>query len=518
MHPKTKSTIVDPAISIGNCDAICYVTSDGEVSFDSFIPTTQTPKLKIGCKGGCEYCEKEFIISVKVFREKIHKNINVECSQCSKNKISSYYDDNGVEFDRQTIEYVSRAFDERGKILLEEKYINKLTRMKYVCNCGLVTSGTYTSVITHGQSCGKYRDHTDTREVWFPYITSFFEKHGCKLLSLPSEYKNSTSCNLKFICFCGKNTETSWRQFFILHGCGCGDRPYDDSVNQIWTDIVKRYGSIQNLMTILSNNVSTLTELLIKEGIPETDIIKHDKIPSFPFTFNGDHRQYRPDILIRSQNILIDTSHLNNFFSHIKYNFLKFDSVPNSYKLFVCIHDENVNKIFSLAPDILKTKYDIPDEPVVAHQLSLDDIRQIIVKRGRGLGTEDYCISILQPQGLYPTEDFRLCGPTKNPVDIMCINSRHRFQTSYYAIVRKPIVCRECEKINKFNRDQKLYTDICSKLDLEFIKFIYHHRTGYIITCKCKKCEKISDITSETIDKRKTKGCKECCQIYKESI
>jgi hypothetical protein len=79
---------------------------------------------------------------------------------------------------KHTIEYVKQYFKEQGCDLMEEEYKNNRTKMRYRCVCGNVSEIIFGS-FQQGRrciKCGGREKHT------FDYVKKYFKEQGCKLL------------------------------------------------------------------------------------------------------------------------------------------------------------------------------------------------------------------------------------------------------------------------------------------------------------------------------------------------
>lgn len=108
-------------------------------------------------------------------------------------------------------EYVKQYFRDEGCKLLETKYINNYTKMKYICSCGDVSKITFGN-FRQGYRCKKcgYKRVGDKLKHSFECIEKCFKDHGCKLLE--KEYINNHA-KMKYRCSCGSISEISFKRF-----------------------------------------------------------------------------------------------------------------------------------------------------------------------------------------------------------------------------------------------------------------------------------------------------------------
>ena len=84
---------------------------------------------------------------------------------------------------RHTLKYVEQFFENHGCELLEEKYINNHTSMRYRCNCGGINQIRFDK-FNIGQRCSKcaIKKTTNITRHPFNYIYNYFKEQNCKLL------------------------------------------------------------------------------------------------------------------------------------------------------------------------------------------------------------------------------------------------------------------------------------------------------------------------------------------------
>ena len=122
---------------------------------------------------------------------------------------------------RFTLKKAKKIFREGGCKLLEEKYVNSKTKMKYICECGR-TSEITLSCFKQGKRCKKCAIEKKAKKLRHIYeeVKDIFRKGGCVLIS--KEYKNSKQ-KLNYRCNCGRKSKISLNSFLRGRRCKeCG--------------------------------------------------------------------------------------------------------------------------------------------------------------------------------------------------------------------------------------------------------------------------------------------------------
>ena len=115
------------------------------------------------------------------------------CSKCAGNKKLSYED-------------VFQLFQQNKCELLEDKYSNSVTKMKYRCSCGNI-SGTTLGNFKKGKRCMKC---SGNEKFSFKYVFDFFKNKGCELLE--NGYKEANT-KMRYSCNCGNIDKIRFRAF-----------------------------------------------------------------------------------------------------------------------------------------------------------------------------------------------------------------------------------------------------------------------------------------------------------------
>ncbi len=105
-----------------------------------------------------------------------------------------------------TFESVDNCFKDNGCILLETKYINNKTKMRYICSCGEESEINFTN-FKKGQRCSKCGG---TEKLTIEFAKQYFLDEGCELLE--TEYTNCKT-KMRYICICGNKSKITFKHF-----------------------------------------------------------------------------------------------------------------------------------------------------------------------------------------------------------------------------------------------------------------------------------------------------------------
>jgi hypothetical protein len=122
-----------------------------------------------------------------------------------------------------TFEEVKQAFEERGYELLENKYVNARTPMKYICNKHIDKINKIScSNLKQGSGCPHCGNENQTIHIRTPFenIKSTFEERGYVLLETQENYKDVDQ-KLRYICPHHPDKQNSICYASLRRGCGC---------------------------------------------------------------------------------------------------------------------------------------------------------------------------------------------------------------------------------------------------------------------------------------------------------
>jgi hypothetical protein len=122
-----------------------------------------------------------------------------------------------------TYEYVKKYFEENGCKMLDTKYRDARTKIKYECSCGGISE-----ILFHGFKAGyRCKECVKVKKrkkfaFTYKYVKSFFKKHGCKMLD--DFYVNARE-KINYRCLCGNFSKISFSSFKNGNRCRkCGSK------------------------------------------------------------------------------------------------------------------------------------------------------------------------------------------------------------------------------------------------------------------------------------------------------
>lgn len=121
---------------------------------------------------------------------------------------------------RLSYEFVKNYFRQCDCELLELKYQNARTPMRYRCSCGTESKIRYDSFKRGNRcrNCGK-RKTSEKLVLTHEQVEAAFVVAGCKLID---RYERSNKL-MRYVCSCGKETKTNWNNFSKGKRCwDCG--------------------------------------------------------------------------------------------------------------------------------------------------------------------------------------------------------------------------------------------------------------------------------------------------------
>lgn len=166
----------------------------------------------------CDYCGTEFLIQKSKVDKLLSGQLKYLCCsiECAK------------EIQKPKWEDIKRLFEERGYVLLSEKYISAKTKLEYICPQHQEYGSQYITYNNLKQGCGcKYcgiERTADSRRLSLDEVKEIFARHD--MILLEQEYKN-TSIPLKYIC---KHHEEFGVQYMSLSNAYKQHCPYCNKI------------------------------------------------------------------------------------------------------------------------------------------------------------------------------------------------------------------------------------------------------------------------------------------------
>jgi len=183
------------------------------------------------------YFKEKNLILLETEYKDIHTKMKYQCNFCGdisyitfqdlkrttnncKNSNCKNYRYNSQRFD---YEYVKNYFEDYNCKLLEDRYINNNTKMRYICKNGHEGCVTFASFKANNGNCKQCANEklSEDRNLSYGYVKQFFEDYNCELLE--DRYINN-STKMKFRCYCGRESVIAFRDFRLVKRCQmCGE-------------------------------------------------------------------------------------------------------------------------------------------------------------------------------------------------------------------------------------------------------------------------------------------------------
>lgn len=117
---------------------------------------------------------------------------------------------------KYSFEYVKEVVGSNGCILLSTSYKNAKQPLTYQCRCGEICKTNFSNYKKQSGVCKSCSMKENAQRIWTnETVSEYFEKQGCKLLSV---YKEQNQ-NLKYICNCGNESRVKLGNFINGNRC-----------------------------------------------------------------------------------------------------------------------------------------------------------------------------------------------------------------------------------------------------------------------------------------------------------
>ena len=115
---------------------------------------------------------------------------------------------------KYNIEKARKIFGDGGCELLEEEYINCVTKMDYICSCGNISKIILYNFMKGSRCnrCGTERAK-EKLKLSFEYVYNYFKENKCELLE--KVYINSDIL-MSYRCECGNLSKIGFYSFFYI--------------------------------------------------------------------------------------------------------------------------------------------------------------------------------------------------------------------------------------------------------------------------------------------------------------
>jgi len=164
--------------------------------------------------------------------------------------------------EKHTLEDIQQYFKDQGCELLETEYINCITPMKYICNCGDTSKITFDS-FRRGRRCKKcgIEKIKEKRKLKFEDVKQYFKDNNCALLE--TKYIN-TKTKMKYECSCGNISTICFSNFKSGRRCKkCGIQKNAQSKKFSYKE-VQQYFEDQGCELLETKYINVLTKMKYK--------------------------------------------------------------------------------------------------------------------------------------------------------------------------------------------------------------------------------------------------------------
>lgn len=284
---------------------ICFCSNESSITFKNFKKGTRCMKCgdsdKLTFEFVKNYFEKENcqLLETKYINTKTNMKYVCKCGNESKITFDNFkaakrcMKCSGSE--KLTFEFVKNYFLEQECELLETEYINAKTNMKYICKCGKESSIKWYN-FQQGKRCMKC---SGNEKLKFEFVKNYFLEQNCELLE--TEYINS-STKMKYLCKCKKESIIKWDDF--KQGRTCKECGYDkqEQNGKHFKQYIFPSGDIRNIQGFEHFTLDKLVKIFKEDDI----ITKRRDMPKIVYELNGKEHRYYPDIWIKSINKIIE--------------------------------------------------------------------------------------------------------------------------------------------------------------------------------------------------------------------
>ena len=207
--------------------------------------------------------------------------------------------------------------------------------MKYICICRNISNIKFNN-FQQGKRCMKC---SGSEKLTLEYVRNYFKKQRCILLE--TEYINVKTL-MKYVCICGNKSNIKFDNFQQGKRCKeCGDDKSAKS-SVLFKDYILPSGNIIRIQGY--ENIALDESVKIYK---EDDIITDRRdMPEIKYFLNGKEKRYYPDILIKSENIIIEVKSDYTYKKDLIKNIMKALATRKlSYNFEWWIYDNKMSKL-----------------------------------------------------------------------------------------------------------------------------------------------------------------------------
>jgi hypothetical protein len=223
-----------------------------------------TPGVQQRVKYICDNCKNVFdnAYSQLLINRKVNETSKDYCMSCAHSLKSDQK--------RHSYEFVKKTFESNGCKLIDTKYKNNETKLRYVCSCGNESKIRFSDFQNGGRCKSCVMDRKKTRLLTFEYVSTYFEDNGCKLLT--TTYTGNTQ-KLKYICICGNMSETIFNSFSNGTRCKSCGRASTANARRLNIEKVKEIFERENCILLSQHYQNTNTPVEFRCSCGNTDYI-----------------------------------------------------------------------------------------------------------------------------------------------------------------------------------------------------------------------------------------------------
>jgi hypothetical protein len=230
------------------------------------------------------------------------------------------------------MEEIEKTYTDAGCKLLTKVYTGNKQILEFICSCGRTDKRAYCHfrIAPFCEKCGREQAH-DKLRLTYEYVKSYFEQHGCTLLS---EIYINAGTKLEYICICGNTSWISFSVFQAGHRCGCiksrGEQIIRDTLEKLGFEFIPqhKYDDCKHIYHLRFDFYVTTTDNL--RFLFEFDGSQHFEA----FTVFGGDDQFK--VGVKRDNIKNRYS-INNGIPILRVSYKEIDRIPMIIDMYVAM-------------------------------------------------------------------------------------------------------------------------------------------------------------------------------------